>query len=297
MAASFQKDSFIGWTRFRHGDFQCTVVTDGPLKMGPPASAFPKADPKEITELLTGAFLPTDTMTLHQNLLIVNTGESLVLFDTGCGVNQSFGKSSFGPDIGRAIWNMRAAGINPEDIDLVAVTHAHPDHCWGLVDDNGNRLYPNAKIAISATDYAYWTDLSRILEAPHQKDFFSGAHYNLLPYRDRLIFVEDGKQVVLGITAHVATGHSPGHCIYAIESRDETLIGIGDLSHHEVLLFDHDPAKAAKTRIRIFDQIAQERHAILACHFLFPGLGHLRKDADGYTWVATPMDLGSKTVS
>jgi len=85
MAASFQKDSFIGWTRFRHGDFQCTVVTDGPLKMGPTASAFPKADPKEITELLSTAFLPTDSMTLNQNLLIVNTGESLVLFDTGCG--------------------------------------------------------------------------------------------------------------------------------------------------------------------------------------------------------------------
>ena len=148
MAASFQNDSFVGWTRFRHGDFQCTVVTDGPLKMGPPANAFAKADPKEITELLKRAFLPTDSMTLNQNLLIVNTGEGLVLFDTGCGVNQSFGKSSFGPDIGRAIWNMRAAGINPEDIDLVAITHAHPDHCWGLVDDDGNRLYPNAKIVI-----------------------------------------------------------------------------------------------------------------------------------------------------
>jgi glyoxylase-like metal-dependent hydrolase (beta-lactamase superfamily II) len=306
MAASFQKDSFVGWTRFRHGDFQCTVVTDGPLKMGPPANAFPKADPKEITELLTGASLPADTMTLNQNLLIVNTAEGLVLFDTGCGVNQSFGKSSFGPDIGRAIWNMRAAGINPEDIDLVAITHAHPDHCGGLVDDDGNRLYPNAKIVISATDYDYWTDLSRILEAPHMKDFFGGAHYNLLPYRDRLIFVEDGKQVVPGITAHAATGHTPGHYIYAIESRDETLIIIGDVSHHQVLLlkrprwefkFDHDPAKAAKTRIRVFDQIARQRHAILACHFPFPGLGHLRKDADGYTWVATPMDLGSKTVS
>src|SRR5258708_14573289 len=132
MAASFQKDSFVGWTRFRHGDFQCTVVTDGPLRMGPVASASQKADPKEITELLTGAFLPADTMTLNQNLLIVNTAEGLVLFDTGCGVNQSFGKSSFGPDIGRAIWNMRAAGINPEDIDLVAITHAHPGPLLGI---------------------------------------------------------------------------------------------------------------------------------------------------------------------
>ena len=133
-----------------------------------------------------------------------------------------------------------------------------------------------------------------------------GRTLQSLAYHDRLIFVEDGKQVVPGITAHAATGHSPGHYIYTIESRDETLIIIGDLSHHEVLLlkrsrwefaFDHDPAKAVKTRIRVFDQIAQERRAILACHFPFPGLGHLRKDADGYTWVTTPMDLGSKTAS
>ena len=114
----------------------------------------------------------------------------------------------------------------------------------------------------------------------------------LVELNDRLSFVEDGKQVVPGITSLAATGHSPGHYIYAIESRDETLIVIGDLSHHEVLLlkrprwefaFDHDPVKAAKTRIRFFDQIAQQRHAILAYHFPFPGLGHLRKDADGYT--------------
>src|SRR6516162_92330 len=107
-------------------------------------------------------------------------------------------------------------------------------------------------------DYDYWTDLSHIPEAPtqHKKDAFSSAHYNLLPYRDHLVFVEDGKQVVPGITAHAAIGHSPGHYIYAIESRSETPIDIGDLGHHQVLLlkrprwqfeFDYDSAKAAET--------------------------------------------------
>lgn len=233
-----------------------------------------------------------------------------MLFDIGCGVNHAFGKSSFGPqigpEIGRAIPNMRAAGIDPEEIDLVALTHAHPDHCWGLVDDYGNRLYPNAKLAISAIDYNYWTDLSHIPEAPtqHKKDHFSGAYYNLLPYHDSLIFIEDGKEVVPGITAIAATGHSPGHHLYAIHSRGQTLIDIGDLSHQQILLlkrphwefqFDYDSSKAAETQIRHFDRIVQERHAILAYHFPFPGLGHLRKDRDGYTWVATPIDLGSKT--
>src|ERR1700730_6708452 len=178
------------------------------------------------------------SMTLNQNLLIVNTGKNLVLFDTGCGVNHAFGKSSFGPEIGRAIPNMRAAGIQPEEIDLVALTHAHPDHCWGLVDDHGNRLYPNARLPISAIDYSYWTDLSRLPEAPaqYQKDHFSGAYHNLLPYHDSLIFIEDGKEVVPGITAITATGHSPGHYLYAAQSRGLTLIDIGDLSHHQILL-------------------------------------------------------------
>ncbi|MEY2603527.1 MAG: hypothetical protein QOH31_1308, partial [Verrucomicrobiota bacterium] len=138
----------------------------------------------------------------------------------------------------------------------------------------------------------------------HKKDHFSGAYYNLLPYHDSLIFIEDGKEVVPGITAIAATGHTPGHHLYAIHSRGQTLIDIGDLSHQQILLlkrphwefqFDYDSSKAAETQIRHFDRIVQERHAILAYHFPFPGLGHLRKDRDGYTWVATPIDLGSKT--
>jgi glyoxylase-like metal-dependent hydrolase (beta-lactamase superfamily II) len=99
-------------------------------------------------------------------------------------------------------------------------------------------------------------------------------------------------EMLPGITAIGATGHSPGHHLYAIQSRGQTLIDIGDLSHHQILLlkrphwefqFDYDSVKAAETRIRHFDRIVQERHAILAYHFPFPGLGHLRKDRDGYT--------------
>jgi glyoxylase-like metal-dependent hydrolase (beta-lactamase superfamily II) len=199
----------------------------------------------------------------------------------------------------------RIFGIARPISAVVALTHAHPDHCWGLVDDHGNRLYPNARVAISAVDYNYWTDLSRIPEAStqHRKNHFSGAYYNLLPYHDSLIFIEDNREVVPGITAIAATGHSPGHYVYAIHILGRTLINIGDLSHHHILLlkrphwefqFDYDPIKAAETRIWHFDRIAHERHSVLACHFPFPGLGHLRKDLGGYTWVATPIDLGTK---
>lgn len=81
MTAPFQNQVFVGWTRFHHKDFQCTVVTDGPMNIGSPANGFPNADPREIIEFLANAFLPTDSVTLNQNLLIVNTGQNLVLFD------------------------------------------------------------------------------------------------------------------------------------------------------------------------------------------------------------------------
>jgi len=290
------------FTRFRHGDLACTVVSDGILRLGPAHVNFPTADPAEIDALLTAHYLPTTDVRLNENVLIIEAGDQLVQFDAGVGVDPQLGRGFFGPGTGQVVPNMRAAGIDPADIDIVALTHTHPDHVWGLVDTDGVPVYPNAQIVVSQADFDYWTDLSHVADAPnqHMRDHFTGAHKNLIPYADadRITWVSDGTEIAPGISAIATPGHSPGHVVYRITSAGQTMICWGDLCHHQVLLlqhpewafvFDYDQAAATAQRWRIYDLVHSERAAVLAYHFPFPGLGHLRKDGGGYAWL--PIEL------
>ena len=306
MPAPYENHSQAGWTRFRHGAYECTVITDGQLHMGAPHPTFIGGTNAEIDALLADANLPTDRMAIEQNILIVNTGERLILFDTGAGTNAAFGVKTFGSHVGRAIPNMRSAGIEPEQIDIVALTHAHPDHCWGLTGDDGRRLYANAKVMISDVDIGYWTDLSH-LSGPEgetmsdaMRDHFLGAHKSLTPYIDagRVIRLTDGQEVVPGITAHLRSGHSPGLMVYRIEADGELLTVWGDIAHHHVLLlahpewgfiFDFDQKAAAQTRLKVFEEITATRSAVLAYHFPFPGRGHLQRTDGRLHWVPLPL--------
>ena len=290
------------WARFGLGAFTCTVVSDGRMEMGPAAANFPTADPGEIDALLGDYHSPADNVVLDQNLLVLDTGAHLVLFDTGVGVNAELGRRTFGEQTGQAIPNLAAAGIAPEDIDVVAITHAHPDHCWGLVDDDGRRLYPNARVAISQVDFDFWTDLSKVADAPtqHAADHFIGAHTNLMPYADGMIVAADGTQIVPGVTARDASGHSPGHVLYEIESEGEMLVCWGDVCHHQVLLlqhpewsfqFDWDKPAATAQRRRVYDWVQHNGYEVFAYHFPFPGRGHLREAGSGYDWLPTAVEF------
>lgn len=309
MNAPFKQQSQPAWTRFKHGAFECTVVTDGQLHMGPPHEQFPKADRGEIDALLSAAYLPNDRMDIEQNVLVVNTGDWMVLFDSGSGVDPAFGPKTFGAGVGQAIPNLHLAGIEPAQIDIVALTHCHPDHCWGLVDGDDRPLYPNATVAVSGVDFDYWTDL-RHLDAPegremseHMRDHFRGAHKNLMPYlhAGRLTRLSDGQKVAPGIAAALRPGHSPGHMIYRIESASMEMVVWGDISHHFVLLlahpewgftFDFDNDAAAKTRVQVFEEILAARSAVFAFHFPFPGRGHLQRTNARFEWLPISLELG-----
>jgi glyoxylase-like metal-dependent hydrolase (beta-lactamase superfamily II) len=288
-------DGSAGWARFRHGEFDCTVVSDGVLEMGPARDNFPQADPAEVDALLEAHDLPLERIRLDQNLLIVDTSDQLVLFDTGVGTIAELGVHVFGPQTGRAVGNMKSAGISPADIDVVALTHAHPDHCWGLLDADGEPLFPRARVVVSEADYTYWTDLSRADTEANQsvKRHFLGAHRNLTAYQGRLDLIGDGDEVAPGITAIATPGHSPGHVVYEITSAGRTIICWGDLCHHYVLLlqrpdwafqFDYDNRAATAQRRRIYELVDRRQDEVLAYHFPFPGLGRLERDGDGYRW-------------
>jgi glyoxylase-like metal-dependent hydrolase (beta-lactamase superfamily II) len=279
--------------RFPLGEFQATVVSDGPLALGKPADSMKGVTEAELSKSLSDNFLPTDNIVLEQNVLVLNTGKRLAMFDSGMGTSQIFGTTT-----GRLMRSLREAGIDPADIDDIICTHAHIDHVGGLTDAKGKRLFPNATIHISQADFDFWTDAAKI-DDKTLGPFIKHARLNLLPYKGRTKFVTDGQEVIPGVIAMSAPGHTIGHTIYLIQSAGKTMAFTGDITHHQILLteqprtefaYDSDPKTAVASRLRVFDMLAKDRIPMMAFHFPWPGYGHLgRQGADSYRFFAQPM--------
>jgi glyoxylase-like metal-dependent hydrolase (beta-lactamase superfamily II) len=295
-AAPFLNTTSAPWYRFKLGTFEVTVVSDGPLVLPALDVVLETAPKADLQRILTANRMPTDTWIGPQNAMVVNTGRHLVLFDTGMGDRSKV----LGPNNGKLIENMRAAGIQPAQIDVVAITHAHIDHCWALVDKDDKLNFPNARVAINQADFDFWTQES-LLRDPAARDFVLYTRTNLLPVRDRLLPVRDGSEVVPGITAMATTGHTVGHHSYMIESEGRRLINMGDVIHHHVLLlkhpewhniFDSDKPAGAATRRRVLEQLAESGTPAQFYHFPFPGVGTVAKDGSGFVWLPAPMFEG-----
>jgi glyoxylase-like metal-dependent hydrolase (beta-lactamase superfamily II) len=279
--------------RFNMGGAQVTVVSDGPLPLGPPKGTFVGIPDEDIKKMLTDNFLSPDNIVLEQNSPIVNMGDKLVLFDTGMGTSKAFG-----PTTGRQQKSMAEAGIKPEDIDAVVFTHAHIDHIGGVVDESGKVLFPNAQFYIAQSDFDYWTDEGKMGSA--LKDFIVHARKNLLPVRDRLVFYKDGQEVLPGVTAMAAPGHTVGHHIFMVNSDGKSFAFLGDLTHHQILLlekprmqfsYDTDPNQAAESRVKMLDMLAANKIPVMSYHYPWPGYGHVIKTADGFHYIAEPMNM------
>jgi len=284
--APFAKGQAPGWYRMTLGDFEITALSDGTVPL-PMEKLLTNSTPAKIDAALTKAYLkpPFDTSV---NGFLVNTGTKLVLIDAGAG-------GLFGPTLGKLIANLKASGYTPEQVDEIYVTHMHGDHIGNLVS-NGKIVFPNAIVRAGKADADFWLSQANLDKAPDaMKDFFKGAQASINPYATAGKFkpIEAEGDLVPGIHAVPAAGHTPGHTIYEVTSKGQKLVVIGDLMHVAAvqfpdptvtIQFDSDPKAATAARKKLFADVAKTGAFIAIAHVPFPGIGQIRADGTGYRY-------------
>src|SRR5246127_1086730 len=286
-----------GFYRFKIGDFQATVISDGygPIRVGPILAM--NVSEAELAPVLKANFMQP-VIQVTNNILAVDTGRERILVDTGFG-------EKLGPSFGsfpRLEANLRRAGIAPESIDLVVSSHGHLDHIGGFVTKSGALAFPKAQFALVDTEWNYWTGSryeneveSSLMPDPFKKGTIGAARENLPPIADRSRFVKQGGEITSGVHYIAAPGHSPSHASILFTSGKEQFMHMGDIAHNPVTslqhpdwtpIFDYEPTQAIKLRKAILDRVATDGVMAMGYHFPFPAIGHVVRHGAAYHWEA-----------
>ncbi len=270
-AAPLQGSSTALHNRFKLGAFEVTTLLAGTRASENPQGTFgTNVSPEEFKAVADAAFLPTDMTQNFFTPTLVNTGAELVLFDTGLAAEGTTAA-------------LAAAGISPDQIDVVVLTHMHGDHIGGMMTADGQPTFANARYVTGSTEHNFWSGAAN-----------EGFDAKVKPLNDKFTFLDDGGSVASGITAKLAVGHTPGHMMYLIESEGKTLAVTADTANHYIfslanpdweVRFDADKAAAAQTRRAVFGMIAADRLPFIGYHMPFPGMGFVEVAGSGFRYV------------
>lgn len=281
-----------GHYRFRIGEIAATVLSDGVIG-GPPRIYASDAPEQELQDVLRRAFLPLDRLTLNLNTLLIEVGGRRVLLEAGAGL-------TMGPQGGRIFARLAEIGLSANDIDIVVVSHTHPDHVGNLRAGDGGSAFPRATVFAPKADWDFFVrsepDLSYMpVPEDFRRRFGAAIKRSVEPIAKAVELYEAGAEIVPGLKTLAAAGHTPGMVSFLVHSGRDQLLLTADLAYHPVVNIDRpwrpgpdrDKDAALAARRRIFDRAAADRIPVLGFHYPFPGIGHLLRTDTGYAWVPT----------
>ena len=279
-----------GYYRTMVGKFEVTALFDGTFEFHP--ELLKNADKQEIDKALTHHYGKLNGIQSAVNAYLINTGDHLVLADAGAGKLFSEDKQ------GHMMENLKAAGYQPEQVDTIVMTHLHGDHTGGLSNKEGSLLFPNATVYANKLENEYWLSEQVAAAAPPEKQmFFKLARESAVPYlsAEKWKPIEPGAEIVPGIKAVAAYGHTPGHTAFQVSSDGQQLLIWGDIVHSHAIQFnrpdiaieyDSDSTKAVMTRKNLLKEASDKGELVAGMHLPFPGLGYVRNEGNGrYSWV------------
>ena len=282
-----------GFYRYKVGDYECTSINDGVFLR--PLDNFVSNVPKEQAQAAAdAAYMPQGMVAVPFNPQLINTGSKLVLIDCGNGA------AMVGPSKGRAgrtLQNLAAAGVDPNSIDIVLMTHLHPDHTNGIRAADGSMAFPNAEIMVPAKDWEFWMSDENAAKAQSNemmKNYFANVKKVYAGIESKVTKYDWGKEVAPGITSIATPGHTPGHTSFVVASGSSKVVIQADVTNIPEfflrkpdwhVVYDVDPDLAQTTRHKFYDMAAAEKATVVGFHFAFPSIGHVEKDGAGYRLV------------
>ncbi|WP_291737625.1 MBL fold metallo-hydrolase [Leisingera sp. F5] len=266
---------------FKLGEMPVTTLLDASsLRDGPKPLFGAAASDAEFAEVSAENFVSAETLQFYFTPTLVDTGAELVLFDTGLGAG----------GIAKAL---TAAGVTPDQINVVVITHMHPDHIGGLMTD-GAPTFANARYIMGSAEYNFWSKM----EAGNRVGDLVAS--NVTPLTEKTTFIDNGASVAPGVTAMASFGHTPGHMGFMLESGGRQLLLTADLANHYVysfarpdwaFSFDADAEAASASRRRVLGMLAADKVPMIGYHMPFPAAGFVETRGEGFRYVPVSYQL------
>ncbi len=283
--------SKIAWAELQLGSSaRIATMSDGYLSL-PPEMVFGAMPKAELRQLLDSYKVDATKYEPECNVALYRDDQNTVLFDVGAG-------SDFMPTSGKLLETLETIHLSPEDISHVIFTHAHPDHIWGVLDDFGDLLFPNATHHFGRNEWDYWWNPSTVDSIGEDRAAFAvGAKRRMAAIEDQVAFFDDGQEILPGIAARASFGHTPGHMAFEIRGGNEPVMVVGDALGNPHVAFerpdwhsgmDQDPQAAAAARNSLLDQISHEQMKIVGFHLPNGGIGRVEKTGSAYKFIGEP---------